>query len=250
MFGQKKKSYEELHGVEAPKELTFKDGYNAAQNGDLATVKGWVVQNYSNINKADPTTDYTLLHVAAKNGKTTVVQYLLSKGADPNCLSHQNKNDLATKNVTPLHLASGNGHLDVVRSLVEKGAKVNYTSWQWRSAIHYAILSTLKEQEVIKVVEYLLDNGVDLMQEAWWDATGHTRLNLTHFSMVAEKSEICILILNKINDFARLTQKVSQLEATVAQLQTTVQTLIEENKALKASVSQRHSDDFNPRARP
>lgn len=58
-----------------------------------------------------------VLHLLAKRGDATAVEWLLGRGADPNARwSHWDAE------VTPLHLAAAHGHADVVRLLLAAGA--------------------------------------------------------------------------------------------------------------------------------
>jgi len=59
----------------------------------------------------------TLLHLAAKRGHLSVVEYLVNQKADINA-----KNETHS---TPLHLAAERGHLGVVEYLVNQKADIN-----------------------------------------------------------------------------------------------------------------------------
>jgi ankyrin repeat protein len=59
----------------------------------------------------------TVLHLAAKYGKTIAIQMLLEKGVSVNVVT--------TDNETPLHLASEFGDFETVELLIKKGASVN-----------------------------------------------------------------------------------------------------------------------------
>ena len=59
----------------------------------------------------------TPLHLAACNGHSETVEFLLSKGAEVNA----EEKDRAT----PLHIASHNGHPEVARMIINKGGRVN-----------------------------------------------------------------------------------------------------------------------------
>jgi ankyrin repeat protein len=71
-----------------------------------------------------------LLH-ALSAGETTLVNLLLTAGADPG------KPD--RNGVTPVMIAAANGRTELVETLLKKGADLNATDISGRSAIHYAI---------------------------------------------------------------------------------------------------------------
>ena len=59
----------------------------------------------------------TSLHLAAKNGHLSVVEYLVNQKADINAKGENNQ--------TPLHYAAENDHLSVVEHLVNQKADIN-----------------------------------------------------------------------------------------------------------------------------
>ena len=65
----------------------------------------------------EPSTDYSVLQLAARTGQTEVVRYLLSQGADPNIAGN--------RKLRALHFAVWRGHEDTVRLLLESGANPN-----------------------------------------------------------------------------------------------------------------------------
>lgn len=73
-----------------------------------------VITSESDINKEDNDGN-TLLHKAAKEGNTEVVELLIEARAD---VRHTNK-----AGATPLGLAAGRGHTEVVKLLIEAGAR-------------------------------------------------------------------------------------------------------------------------------
>jgi ankyrin repeat protein len=82
------------------------------------------------------------VHSAAYEGKTEVVAYLLSRGANPNALEPQNR--------SPLYWASQNGHLETVRALLAGGADPNAGE---------SALKEAKRQGHNDVVELLRQHG-------------------------------------------------------------------------------------------
>jgi ankyrin repeat protein len=56
----------------------------------------------------------TLLHYAARYGRIDIVEYLISKGADPNATD-------GARN-TPLHDAVGSGNIQIIKLLLDSGA--------------------------------------------------------------------------------------------------------------------------------
>ncbi len=61
--------------------------------------------------------EWTLLHMAASGGNPKMVELLISKGAQVNALTTDDK--------TPLHYAAGKGHLEIARALVRNDADVS-----------------------------------------------------------------------------------------------------------------------------
>jgi ankyrin repeat protein len=79
---------------------------------------------------------------AARNGRDSVIRFLLDHGADVN---------LGNKYRTPaIAAAAGNGRLATVRYLVSRGADVNASSWDEGSALHCA-----RAAHQTAVVQYL-----------------------------------------------------------------------------------------------
>lgn len=69
--------------------------------------------------------------MAAANGHLDVVEYVLSKGVDPNA-SNLEKN-------TPLHWACLNGHVEVVKKLILFGANVALLNSHERTPMDEAV---------------------------------------------------------------------------------------------------------------
>eukprot|EP00602_Paraphysomonas_sp_CaronLab_P010982 CAMPEP_0185018430 /NCGR_PEP_ID=MMETSP1103-20130426/1159_1 /TAXON_ID=36769 /ORGANISM="Paraphysomonas bandaiensis, Strain Caron Lab Isolate" /LENGTH=90 /DNA_ID=CAMNT_0027548241 /DNA_START=43 /DNA_END=311 /DNA_ORIENTATION=+ len=84
----------------------------AASKGDWSGVKRCVERGI-NIHTRDKS-GWTALHLAARNGRRDICEYLISKGADVTI-----RNNLGS---TALHLAARNGHRDTCEYLISKGA--------------------------------------------------------------------------------------------------------------------------------
>jgi ankyrin repeat protein len=89
---------------------------DAAKAGDLGAVQKLLAEG-ADINAKQTTTGVTALWIAAWQGHTEVVKFLLGKNVDVNTK--------ATDGTTALWMASEHGHVEVVKLLLEKGADVN-----------------------------------------------------------------------------------------------------------------------------
>lgn len=80
----------------------------------------------------------TALHLAAMNGNTHLVRFLVQE--------HGAALDVLTlKKQTPLHLAAGAGQLDVCKLLLELGASIDATDDQGQKPIHAAAMNNYAE---------------------------------------------------------------------------------------------------------
>jgi ankyrin repeat protein len=91
----------------------------------------------------------TVLHLAAKYGKTYAVQILTQRGASVNALT--------TYNETPLHSASEFGNLETAELLIEKGASVNSLTTYNETPLNVA-----SKREDLKIVALLIDKGASV----------------------------------------------------------------------------------------
>ena len=82
----------------------------------IASVAKWLLKANVNFNQGD-TFMNTPLHYAAQGGMESLVEILLSNGADPNAANSENR--------TPLHFAAAYGHAKVAGQLIESGADVD-----------------------------------------------------------------------------------------------------------------------------
>lgn len=110
----------------------------AAENGKLDFLKIFVEQYKADIHFYSD----EMLRKAAEQGRENIVEYLLSKGADPDAWGGD-----------PLRNAAGNGHLGVVKKLVEAGAPI--------SSGYGDALERAAGGGHVAVAEYLLEKGAD-----------------------------------------------------------------------------------------
>ncbi|MBI4025985.1 MAG: ankyrin repeat domain-containing protein [Verrucomicrobia bacterium] len=89
----------------------------AAQKGDLANVKNWLIKK-ADPNSKDPKHGMTALMLAAAKGHTDVARLLIAKGANVNATEN-------TYGQTALMIAASGGHTEVAKLLIESGADVN-----------------------------------------------------------------------------------------------------------------------------
>jgi len=123
---------------------SFQELLNAVAAGDSTKVAGYLEKGL------DPNTTeangYTILMIAAREGRAQMVSLLLSRKAD--FLRQTPAGD------TALMLAALGGHMEAVKVLVDSGAPVNrLTGW---TALHYAAFSGSAD-----VTSYLLERSAN-----------------------------------------------------------------------------------------
>lgn len=114
--------------LKEPHALDAKTLMTAASVGDVKAVEAAICKSSSLVglrsptrklddvfNTTHPQLGYTVLHAAVDFSQDTVVQLLLSAGANPNTTR-------ARKHQTPLHLAATAGHAQIVAMLLSHGA--------------------------------------------------------------------------------------------------------------------------------
>ena len=103
--------------------------FDVVKTNDLAKVKALVEKDASLVNSTDVTGN-TPLHQAAITGSASIIDYLLSKGANINA-----GNTLIN---APLHEALINGRDDVAKLLIEKGSDLEKQNNEGKVPVHYA----------------------------------------------------------------------------------------------------------------
>ena len=87
---------------------------------------------------------FTCLHLACKDGRVDVVEFILYNGADQNLRTMERE--------TALHISAHKGHTEVVKKLVEAGCPVEAKNIAGETAMHEAAKADQTE-----VIQYLSD---------------------------------------------------------------------------------------------
>ena len=105
--------------LKAHVDLLTLDGqlFDAAERGDAATLGTLLDAHPEKVRVTKPPYAWSLLHVAAHQGRGAVVELLLRRGLDVNT---RERGD----NTYPIHWAAAAGHGSVVRQLIDAGADV------------------------------------------------------------------------------------------------------------------------------
>ncbi|HJQ12478.1 MAG TPA: ankyrin repeat domain-containing protein [Gemmatimonadaceae bacterium] len=91
--------------------------FEAAKAGDVGKLRSLLDAHPDKLYARNQPYEHTLLHLAAFNGRSNAVDFLLARGIDPNT---REKGD----NTYPMHWAAAAGHLDIVRKLADAGGDV------------------------------------------------------------------------------------------------------------------------------
>ena len=155
----------------------------AAYEGDLSKVKSGLELGID-VNGFDPNQKLTALHMAAYNGHTQTVAYLISKGATVDCRDGEKKTPLihactgpfsetvkllidsgadvnavdGTEGFTPLMMAAGLGEPEIVEILLANQAVVSQKDEDQETAIDHA--RNAGHEAIVKRLEQALENKV------------------------------------------------------------------------------------------
>lgn len=124
--------------------------FDQAELGNLDIIKRLVELKGVDIDYCDTESGDTVLHIAAFNGRTEVVKYLISKGANVDNVGRISKK-------TPLSIAVEERHVETAKTLIEHGAKTNFVK-RGRNLLDIAIDSLTPNTEMIVL---LLDAGLN-----------------------------------------------------------------------------------------
>ncbi len=119
--------------------------HDAAESGDVDDMKQ-ILSSGGNINLKNAKFEQTPLQLAVYNENTTMVSYLLSRGAHVNVKMKNGQ--------SALFIAAYHGDIISVKALVKKGAAINMKDNKGSTALHRAAEGGDKE-----TVEFLLAKG-------------------------------------------------------------------------------------------
>lgn len=132
---------------------------DAAMKGDGRRIAG-LIKGGGDVNKAN-SLGQTPLMFAAQFGHRAVVDYLLTKGANPNAFEGVSEVEIEGKFVkqgmTALMYAAQGGHTEVVKSLIAKGADLKARNKMGQNAMMLAA-----HRGKSAVVQALIDAGGDV----------------------------------------------------------------------------------------
>lgn len=133
---------------------SFNELYNAIESANFDEVKRLVIEEEYDLNDENDDGDAPL-HVAALQGHTEIVKFLMLKGANVNSKNPEGD--------TPLHLALREGHLEIARSIIFAGGdpsiKNNRHNNNYKTALDIA-----KDKEFQEII--LLIPLIDQLFEA------------------------------------------------------------------------------------
>jgi ankyrin repeat protein len=133
----------------------------ACEDGDLGKVQQLITDG-ADINSKNKLGE-TLLELACKNSRTSVADFLLTKGVKPDIIGYNG--------FSVLHRACGEeGYLHIVELLLSKGATVDIKNDEGTTPLHTA--AAINNEAVLK---YLIDHGADVNSA---DDNGYTPLHM------------------------------------------------------------------------
>lgn len=122
--------------------------FDAIENNDLKKVKELTVKDDSVLNFKDNEGN-TPLHYAAIFGLGTIVEFLLTNGANIDAVNIQLN--------TPLYEAINNSHDEVSKLLINRGADIHKQNVIGNSPLHIAVQKNRKS-----IAEILIESGADI----------------------------------------------------------------------------------------
>eukprot|EP00033_Pygsuia_biforma_P006753 GCRY01007614.1.p1 GENE.GCRY01007614.1~~GCRY01007614.1.p1 ORF type:complete len:276 (+),score=23.74 GCRY01007614.1:129-956(+) len=118
--------------------------HHACERGSVAELSQLLSISDYNVNEKGPS-DFTPLHIAAKEGNTSCVVLLLDYGANLGAKSSLGQ--------TPLFLAVQNGHYDIVRRLLINRASATAQDDEGWTCLHHAVMAGEKSIVTLLVLK-------------------------------------------------------------------------------------------------
>uniref|UniRef100_A0A4W6DS78 Scaffold protein ILK n=1 Tax=Lates calcarifer TaxID=8187 RepID=A0A4W6DS78_LATCA len=105
------------------------DIFTQCREGNAVAVRLWLDNTENDLNQGDDH-GFSPLHWACREGRSSVVDMLIMRGARINVMNRGDD--------TPLHLASSHGHRDIVGKLIQCKADTNAANEHGNTPLHYA----------------------------------------------------------------------------------------------------------------
>ncbi|XP_074650688.1 scaffold protein ILK-like isoform X2 [Tubulanus polymorphus] len=121
------------------------DIFAQVKEGNAFNVRLWLDNTENDLNQGDDHR-FSLLHWAAREGRTNIVDMLIQRGARINATNMGDD--------TALHLAAAHGHRDIIIMLLHNKANINAVNEHGNTALHYACFWGQDQ-----IAEDLVNNG-------------------------------------------------------------------------------------------
>uniref|UniRef100_A0AAY5L545 Scaffold protein ILK n=1 Tax=Esox lucius TaxID=8010 RepID=A0AAY5L545_ESOLU len=105
------------------------DIFTQCREGNAVAVRLWLDNTENDLNQGDDH-GFSPLHWACREGRSSVVDMLIMRGARINVMNRGDD--------TPLHLAASHGHRDIVGKLIQCKADTNNANEHGNTPLHYA----------------------------------------------------------------------------------------------------------------
>uniref|UniRef100_A0A7N8XP52 Scaffold protein ILK n=1 Tax=Mastacembelus armatus TaxID=205130 RepID=A0A7N8XP52_9TELE len=124
------------------------DIFTQCREGNAVAVRLWLDNTENDLNQGDDH-GFSPLHWACREGRSSVVDMLIMRGARINVMNRGDD--------TPLHLAASHGHQDIVGKLIQCKADTNAANEHGNTPLHYACFWGQDQ-----VAEDLVTNGAQV----------------------------------------------------------------------------------------
>lgn len=121
------------------------DIFTWVREGNTFQVRMWLDNTENDLNQGDDHR-FSLLHWACREGRASIVEMLINRGARINATNMGDD--------TALHLASAHGHRDIVLMLLHNKANINAINEHGNTPLHYACFWGYDQ-----IAEDLVNNG-------------------------------------------------------------------------------------------
>ncbi|KAJ8297702.1 hypothetical protein KUTeg_024233 [Tegillarca granosa] len=150
------------------------DIFTQVREGNALQVRVWLDNTENDLNQGDDHR-FSLLHWAAREGRTNIVDMLIQRGARINATNMGDD--------TALHLAASHGHRDIVRMLIQNKANINAINEHGNTPLHYACFWG---QDLI--AEELVNNGALVSIANKFDETPLEKSKIRLHEMLRERA--------------------------------------------------------------